>query len=83
MPDLCSKEVEIELLKSEIGHLREDQAENLALTKEIFRVLQGNGNVGLVTQVALSESAIKRIWWWLGTISAAMMGAALGFFFRQ
>lgn len=60
----CKYEVDLALMKN-------DLKENTHLTKEIHDVLYKNG---LVTKLEVHDSAIKRLWWWLGIASAALIG---------
>ena len=41
---------------------------------EIFDLLDGPN--GVVTKTALHDQSIGRIWWWLGSVSLAILGAA-------
>ena len=59
---------------TDIADLKEDIAEIKATTKDILKILNGNGSVGLVTKTALNAQSIKRAWWWLGAISLGIMG---------
>ncbi|MBU0996245.1 MAG: hypothetical protein KJ737_27415, partial [Proteobacteria bacterium] len=43
--------------------------------------LIGNGKEGLVTNVALNKSAIRRLWWFVGAIASGIFGVA--FYFIQ
>lgn len=61
---------------SDIADLKEDIKEIKDTTKDIFKVLNGNGSVGLVTRTALNAQSIKRAWWWLGGISLGIIGLA-------
>ena len=41
-----------------------DKVENIeGLVEKIFKILNGNGKDGVITQVALNKSAITRLWW--------------------
>ncbi len=66
----CLHEVDLALMESELK-------ENTADTKQILKLLQGDNSKGLVTKVALHGASIRRVWWWLGSISLAIIGAAL------
>jgi hypothetical protein len=45
-------------------------------TRDIYKILNGNGNIGLVTQAQLNKQAINRAWRWLWAISTAILGIA-------
>ena len=59
---------------TDIADLKEDITEIKDTTKDIYKILNGNGSVGLVTKTALNAQSIKRAWWWLGGISLGLMG---------
>lgn len=65
----CLHEVDLALMASQ-------QEENTKDTKQILKLLQGDNSKGLVTNVALNGASIKRVWWWLGCISVAILGVA-------
>ncbi|MBU0994132.1 MAG: hypothetical protein KJ737_16700 [Proteobacteria bacterium] len=59
-----------------------DKVEKIEETVEkIFKILNGNGKEGLVTNVAINKSAIRRLWWFVGIISTGIFGVA--FYFIQ
>jgi len=59
-----------------------DKVEKIEETVDkIFKILNGNGKEGLVTNVALNTSTIRRIWWFVGIISTGIFGVA--FYFIQ
>lgn len=59
--------------------LNDDIAEIKSTVKDIFKILNGNGTVGLVTKVALNDSSITRAWYWLSAVSVAIVIAAITF----
>ena len=59
---------------TDMADLKEDITEIKDITKDIYKILNGNGSVGLVTKTALNAQSIKRAWWWLGGISLGLMG---------
>jgi hypothetical protein len=61
----------------DLARLHEDMAEIKSTLKDIFKILNGNGQEGLVTKVALNRSSINRAWWWLSALSLSMVGAAM------
>ncbi|MBU0995951.1 MAG: hypothetical protein KJ737_25945 [Proteobacteria bacterium] len=59
-----------------------DKVEKIEETVDkIFKILNGNGKEGLVTNVALNKSSITRLWWFVGIISTGIFGVA--FYFVQ
>jgi len=59
-----------------------DKIEKIENTVDkIFKILNGNGKQGLVTNVALNKSSITRLWWFVGIISTGIFGVA--FYFIQ
>ena len=62
---------------TEIALMQKDLEENTKDTKEILKILRGDGNDGLVTTVALQKQSLNRVWWWLGGISMTMITGAL------
>ncbi len=46
-------------------------------TKRILVILEGNGGIGLKTQVELNKQSISRSWWFLGGVSLTVIGAAV------
>lgn len=65
----CLHEVDLALMARQ-------QEENTKDTKQILKLLQGDNSKGLVTKVALHAASIRRVWWWLGSVSLAIVGAA-------
>jgi len=61
----------------DLATMAKDIEENTKDTKQILKILQGNGEGGLVTKVALNRSSISRAWWWLGGISVGIIGIAI------
>lgn len=54
-----------------------DKVEKIEETVEkIFKILNGNGKDGVITQVALNKSAITRLWWFVGILSTGVFGLA-------
>jgi len=51
--------------------------------KNIFKILNGNGGIGLVTRVALNRQSISRVWWWVGSLSVCFVSGVIYFLFRS
>ena len=61
---------------ADIAAIRTSLTSNNEMTKDIHKAIYGNGGNGLLTNVALNRQSIKRAWWWLGSLSAALIGIA-------
>jgi hypothetical protein len=61
---------------TDMESLQKDIGEIKTTVRDIYKVLNGNGKIGLVTQAALNKSAITRAWWWLGGIYMAVLSVA-------
>uniref|UniRef100_A0A6H1ZEQ2 Uncharacterized protein n=1 Tax=viral metagenome TaxID=1070528 RepID=A0A6H1ZEQ2_9ZZZZ len=57
-----------------VAVIQRDVSESKKTGETILKLLQGNGNPGLITQAALNRESIKRAWWWLGGISLSLLG---------
>ena len=57
--------------------LKGDITEIKSTVRDIYKVLNGNGSVGLVTQAHLNKQAIKRAWWLLSAVSMGILGIAV------
>ena len=43
---------------------------------KVVECIDGNGQPGLKTRIAVAENDTKRQWWWLGGISMGILGIA-------
>ena len=50
---------------------------NTEMTKQIHTTIHGNGSDGLKTKVALNRQAIKKQWYFIGSISLAILTGAI------
>lgn len=66
----CLHEVDLALMAQELKV-------NTELTTKIFNILEGDNSQGLKTIVAINRVCIKRLWWWVGGMSMAIIGAAI------
>jgi len=71
IPDICPEHANI---ATEIALIKHELKTNTEISKEILHTLKGNGQEGLTTRAALNKAAISRAWWWLGALSAALLG---------
>ena len=60
MTEPCKYEAEIAVMSKGIKDLKEDQSAKFG---KLFKILEGNGGVGIVTQTELNKAAIHRLWW--------------------
>ena len=67
MDETESRDTDIALIKDDMSYLRESM-------KEIHDILTKNG---LITTVALNKQSIKRVWWWVGSISLTFISGGL------
>ena len=65
----CEHEVDIALMGQEIKIL-------LGQTKDIHEILVGNGKPGIKTDVEVTKSSVKRIWYFIGTFFTGFVGLA-------
>lgn len=66
---ICNKETEIALIQQSLERIEKNNDEMLDL-------LKGTNGEGLITKIALHSQSLKRVWWWLGGISTAIMVSA-------
>lgn len=77
-----STETQIALLVQSVESMNESNKEGHAIlfTKIdcLAEAVKGDGKKpGMLTRMALAEQSIGRIWWWLGSISLAILVAAV------
>ena len=58
----CKYEGTIAVMAQGIEDIKKDQSEKFG---KMFKILEGNGSVGLCTQTELNKASIKRLWWTL------------------
>ena len=59
MSEPCKYETEIALTSKGVQDL-------VSEFKRLFKLLEGNGSVGIVTQTELNKQSLTRVWWFLG-----------------
>ena len=67
MDETENYDTDIALIKNDMIYLRESMA-------EIHDVLTKNG---LITTVALTKQSVKRLWWWVGSLSLTCVSSGL------
>ena len=70
----------MEDLATNMALMNQTLKENTAMTVKVHDRLFGNGEEGLVTTVALSKAAIKRLWWVVGLGTPAILTVCIGAF---
>ena len=63
MSEPCKYETEIALMVQGVKDIKDTQAEKF---KKLFKLLEGNGSVGIVTQTELNKQSLTRVWWFMG-----------------
>ena len=63
MSEPCKYETEIALTAKGVDDLIKSQADKF---KRLFKLLEGNGSVGIVTQTELNKQSLTRVWWFMG-----------------
>ena len=61
-------------VQAEIAILKAENKEQSKKLDRILKILEGNGEVGLVTRVMLNKSSITRIWWTISGVSVFFGG---------
>ncbi len=56
----CKYEGVIAVMGQGIEDIKESQEKKF---EKLFKILEGNGDVGLCTQTELNKASIHRIWW--------------------
>ncbi|GEM_PF-6897417 len=70
----CKKEGTFGEIKTEIANLKKTNDRNF---EKLFKILEGNGTVGIVTQTHLNKSSLKRLWYFVGAIILVILGGAI------
>jgi hypothetical protein len=71
----CLHEVDFALMQQDIGDIKDDQ-------KEMIKLLKGDNGQGITTTVALHAQSMRRMWWWIGSLSLFIAISAVGVIFR-
>lgn len=78
MDHVCHRETEIALLRESVKGFNRFLEQIDERTRQTLQILQGDAeSPGLLTRMALIEQSDRRKWWWLGAVSAAILGIAL------
>ena len=60
-------------LNQDVALIQQDLVVNNKMTEKILTAIEGNGGLGLKTQAELNKTAINRIWYWITSISGAII----------
>ena len=63
MTEPCKYEAEIAVISTNIHDIKKGQEKQDEKFAKMFKVLDGNGGVGIVTQTALNKASTHRLWW--------------------
>ena len=63
MSEPCKYETEIALMSKGVEDLTKSQDDKFL---KLFKLLEGNGSVGIVTQTELNKQSLTRAWWFMG-----------------
>lgn len=69
MTEPCTQQTSIALVEQSTQKIERN-------VEKILKIIEGNGNNGLITRVALNRQSLTRIWWWIGGISLSIVGIA-------
>jgi len=81
MTEPCKYEAEIAVISTNINDIKLGQEKQDKKFAKMFKILDGNGSVGLVTQTALNKASLVRAWWFIGAVALCMVGATIRAFF--
>ena len=70
----CLHEVDFALIQKNIIDIKECQ-------EKMLKLLRGNNSEGMATTVALHGQSLKRLWWFIGSISLCILSGAVGAIF--
>lgn len=84
MADPCVQEGKISEMSTNIDNInkgiddiKKGQEKQDKKFEKMFKVLDGNGSVGLVTQTALNKASLVRAWWFIGILGGFLIVAAI------
>ncbi len=77
MEHQCQHEASIATILTEQKNTNETLTEISEDIKTMRKSLNGNGQKGFFTRVALVEQSMGRVWWWLGGVSLTLLAVAI------
>ena len=60
--------------EAELAVLVSDMVSTKQTVQDIYKVLTGNGDGGLVTKMAVTQSSLSRVWYFLGGGTLLVLG---------
>ncbi len=75
MPDISKETFDKMTPENQKSVMFEFQKEQSGILDRLFKVLNGNGDIGLVTQTALNKQSLKRAWYFIGAIVLGLLSA--------
>lgn len=73
----CKYEGEIASMATSIKHIADTLKKQNRNLEKLFKKLEGNGSVGIITQTALNKASIYRLWWFI-PIAVVAVGVLVG-----
>ena len=65
------------MISEDYAVLKNEMRHNNEMTTAILEAVKGNGKAGLATDIAVAKSSIKRAWWWLSSVSLAILAICI------
>lgn len=78
----CIHEVDFAEMQRDIGFIKANQDDMKEDQKEMLKLLKGDNGKGITTTIALHSQSMRRMWWWIGSISLFIAISAVGVIFR-
>ena len=61
------------MISEDYAVLKNEMRHNNEMTTAILEAVKGNGKAGLATDMEVLKSSLRRVWWWLSSISLALL----------
>ena len=74
MSEPCKYETDIALMAKGIKDIEAGQERHF---DKLYKVLEGNGGIGLITQTALNKTSLSRAWYFIAFLAVVIVGAAV------
>jgi len=73
----CLHETDLATIATDIAYIKVSQANIEKRQEKVLSLIFGNGKEGVHTMVARNRDAIKRQWWAVSLVIAALVGFAI------